>query len=76
MHPREGEQPKEEGADPLLSFRWSISSVGILFCALVSLSVSGYAIAQGSMVVDLPASKSLVILGMCVVSPPFSSAKS
>lgn len=43
--------------------KWRISMVGILFCALVSLSVSGYAIAQESVIVELKAKKELVILG-------------
>ncbi|KAL8276146.1 hypothetical protein RQP46_011440 [Phenoliferia psychrophenolica] len=54
--------------------KWVISLAGILFCALVSLSVSGYAIGQGSVQTDLHASRELVVLGVTLFTFTFGAA--
>ncbi|GAA5951045.1 hypothetical protein JCM3765_004662 [Sporobolomyces pararoseus] len=66
--------------DPANPFNWSrrrkwvISSVGIMFCALVSLSVSGYSIAVVSVREELHASKILSLLGITMFTVTFGAA--
>ncbi|BGO94746.1 hypothetical protein NBRC10512_007307 [Rhodotorula toruloides] len=54
--------------------KWIISSVGILFCALVSLSVSGYSIAEASVQAELGCSKELALLGITLFTITFGTA--
>lgn len=57
----------------LLPQQWLISSVGIFFCALVSLSVSGYSISENQVVEELHTTKTLALLGITTftVRPPY-----
>lgn len=51
--------------------KWRICSIGIGFCGLVSLSVSSYAISQGSVIIDLNTTKELAILGITLFTVMF-----
>ncbi|BGP52748.1 hypothetical protein JCM8202v2_000304 [Rhodotorula sphaerocarpa] len=54
--------------------KWLISSVGILFCALVSFSVSGYSIAAESVQETFNCSKTLALLGITLFTVTFGAA--
>ncbi|GAA95213.1 uncharacterized protein L969DRAFT_15311 [Mixia osmundae IAM 14324] len=54
--------------------KWTISLIGILFCGVVSLSTSGYAIIQDSIQEKLGASREVVILGVTLFTFTFGSA--
>ncbi|GAA5896292.1 MFS transporter [Sporobolomyces salmoneus] len=54
--------------------KWVISSVGIMFCALVSLSVSGYSISVGSVQEELQCSRILALLGITMFTITFGAA--
>ncbi|GAA5922095.1 MFS transporter [Sporobolomyces koalae] len=66
--------------DPANPFNWSkrrkwiISSVGIIFCALVSLSVSGYSISEASVREELDTTKELALLGITLFTITFGAA--
>ncbi|KAM0793367.1 hypothetical protein ACM66B_000822 [Microbotryomycetes sp. NB124-2] len=44
--------------------KWTIASIGIAFCSLVSISVSGYSIAVDSVMVKLDTTRTLALLGI------------
>ncbi|BGP36441.1 hypothetical protein JCM10450v2_000341 [Rhodotorula kratochvilovae] len=54
--------------------KWAISCVGIAFCSLVSLSVSGYSIAEASVQEELNTSKELALLGITTFTITFGAA--
>ncbi|GAA5900772.1 hypothetical protein JCM5296_004891 [Sporobolomyces johnsonii] len=54
--------------------KWLISSVGILFCSLVSLSVSGYSISVASVQSELSTSKEVAVLGVTLFTLTFGAA--
>uniref|UniRef100_A0A0K3CDZ5 BY PROTMAP: gi/472587111/gb/EMS24610.1/ MFS polyamine transporter [Rhodosporidium toruloides NP11] gi/647394703/emb/CDR35936.1/ RHTO0S01e10528g1_1 [Rhodosporidium toruloides] n=1 Tax=Rhodotorula toruloides TaxID=5286 RepID=A0A0K3CDZ5_RHOTO len=54
--------------------KWVISSVGSFFCTLVSLSVSGYSIAEVSVEEELDTSKTLSLLGLTTFTLAFAIA--
>ncbi|GAA5943732.1 hypothetical protein JCM1841_002539 [Sporobolomyces salmonicolor] len=54
--------------------KWLISSVGILFCSLVSLSVSGYSISVSSVQSELSCSKEVAVLGVTLFTLTFGAA--
>ncbi|GAA5856216.1 hypothetical protein JCM8547_000825 [Rhodosporidiobolus lusitaniae] len=54
--------------------KWMISSVGIFFCSLVSLSVSGYSISEGDLREELHTSRMLAILGITMFTVTFGAA--
>ncbi|GAA6035960.1 hypothetical protein JCM8097_005186 [Rhodosporidiobolus ruineniae] len=54
--------------------KWMISLVGILFCSLVSLSVSAYSIAENDVRTRLHTSKELAILGITMFTITFGAA--
>ncbi|KAK4055293.1 hypothetical protein OIV83_000576 [Microbotryomycetes sp. JL201] len=56
------------------SKKWSIASVGIAFCSLVSISVSGYSISIDSVVNKLETSKTLALLGIWSFTLMFGTA--
>lgn len=70
-------QLKSDPENPLnfpIRQKWIISSVGIIFCGLVSLSVSGYAIAQKSIIRDLETTKTLAVLGLTTFTVMFGGS--
>ncbi|BGP12470.1 hypothetical protein JCM10213v2_000387 [Rhodosporidiobolus nylandii] len=54
--------------------KWTISSVGIAFCALVSLSVSAYSISENYVREDLHTTRILAILGITMFTITFGAA--
>lgn len=54
--------------------KWLISWVGILFCALVSFSVSGYSIAASSVQETFDCSKTIALLGITLFTVTFGAA--
>ncbi|GAA6059611.1 hypothetical protein JCM10212_005110 [Sporobolomyces blumeae] len=54
--------------------KWIISGVGIMFCALVSLSVSAYSIAAANIQQDLDTSRLLTISGITFFTLTFGAA--
>ncbi|GAA6035825.1 hypothetical protein NBRC10512_007306 [Rhodotorula toruloides] len=54
--------------------KWVVSSVGSFFCTLVSLSVSGYSIAEVSVEEELDTSKTLSLLGLTTFTLAFAIA--
>ncbi|GAA5972660.1 hypothetical protein JCM11641_002963 [Rhodosporidiobolus odoratus] len=67
----------EDPANPLnwsKRRKWLMSAVGIGFCALVSLSVSGYSISENRVREELHTSKELAILGITLFTLTFGAA--
>ncbi|KDE09672.1 hypothetical protein MVLG_00078 [Microbotryum lychnidis-dioicae p1A1 Lamole] len=54
--------------------KWLLSSSGIMFCAIVSLSVSAYSISIGSVEDQMGVSKEMALLGMTLFTLTFSAA--
>ncbi|KAM0755764.1 MFS general substrate transporter [Meredithblackwellia eburnea MCA 4105] len=54
--------------------KWAVSLSGIFFCALASMSVSGYAISQGSVQTLLHASHITTVLGVTMFTLTFGTA--
>ncbi|KAK4050475.1 hypothetical protein OIO90_005058 [Microbotryomycetes sp. JL221] len=54
--------------------KWTIASIGICFCSLVSVSVSGYSIAVGSVIRELETTKTLALLGIWAFTIMFGAA--
>lgn len=60
------------GASPRIEHsQWLISSVGIGFCSLVSLSVSGYSIAAEDIQEELDTTRVLALLGLTTFTMTF-----
>ncbi|GAA5997302.1 MFS transporter [Rhodotorula paludigena] len=67
----------DDSANPLNWSRrrkWIISSVGIIFCCFVSLSVSGYSISVTSVQEELDVSKEVAVLGITLFTVTFGAA--
>ncbi|GAA5892117.1 hypothetical protein JCM6882_005699 [Rhodosporidiobolus microsporus] len=54
--------------------KWAISSVGIIFCALVSLSVSAYSISENQVRAELHTTRILAIMGITMFTITFGAA--
>ncbi|GAA5828189.1 hypothetical protein JCM11251_002628 [Rhodosporidiobolus azoricus] len=54
--------------------KWAISSVGIIFCTFVSLSVSAYSIAENQVREELHTTQILAILGITMFTITFGAA--
>lgn len=58
---------EDDPADPRhwpVKQKWLLSSIGFVFCSLVSIHVSGYSIVVGSIQEELGASRELVLVGL------------